>query len=90
MFLQMRAVVKGDVEVTSDMCEVWHDEMIQLDKLFRDRLFILTIAAEGGWRIASEVAFRKKVHIRAAVARFCRYRCLLARLLIVVSYDRRT
>ncbi len=63
MFLQMRAVVKGDTDVTPDMCEIWHDEMITLDKLLRDRLFILTIAAEGGWRIASEVAFRKKVYL---------------------------
>jgi hypothetical protein len=32
-----------------------------MDKLLRDRLFILTIAAEGGWKMASDVAFRKKV-----------------------------
>jgi hypothetical protein len=64
MFLQMRAVVKGDVEVTKDFCEVWHSEMLKMDKLLRDRLFILTIAAEGGWKMASEVAFRKKVPLQ--------------------------
>lgn len=30
-----------------------------MDKTCRDRLFILTIAAEKGWKVASEVAFAK-------------------------------
>jgi len=34
--------------------------MIAVDEVLRERLFILTIAAERGWRLASRVAFRKK------------------------------
>jgi len=34
--------------------------IIAVDDIFRERLFILTIAAERGWRLASRVAFRKK------------------------------
>jgi len=31
-----------------------------MDDKFRERIFILTVAAEEGWKIASEVAFQKK------------------------------
>jgi len=34
--------------------------MIAVDEILRQRLFILVIAAERGWRLASRVAFRKK------------------------------
>lgn len=32
----------------------------KIDKALRERLFILTVAAEEGWRVASEVAFSKR------------------------------
>jgi len=34
--------------------------IIAVDSVLRERLFILIIAAERGWRLASRVAFRKK------------------------------
>ncbi len=38
----------------------WEDLAKQSDQASRDRLFVLTIAAEKGWSIASDVAFRMK------------------------------
>ena len=56
----MRAVRKDGVEATLEMIEEWETSMIEMDKIHRERIFILTITAEKGWRIASEVAFIKK------------------------------
>lgn len=60
MLLQMRAVRKGDVEMSDDFLKKWEENLLEMDKLTRERLFILTIAAEKGWKVASQVAFRKK------------------------------
>jgi len=46
----------SDVETVED----WIDKIKNVDKVLRDRLFILTVAAEEGWRVAGEVAFAKK------------------------------
>ena len=56
----MRAVRKDGIEPTVEMVKEWEDAVTEIDKTHRDRIFILTIAAEKGWRIASEVAFIKK------------------------------
>ncbi len=56
----MRAVRKDGIEPTTEMVAEWETSMLEQDKVHRERLFILSIAAEKGWRIASEVAFIKK------------------------------
>ncbi len=60
MLLQMRAVRKDGLEPTTELVALWEQSMMEMDKVHRERLFILTIAFEKGWRIASEVAFIKK------------------------------
>lgn len=34
--------------------------MIEVDKALRDRLYVLTVAAEKGWRVAGDLAFGMK------------------------------
>ena len=58
-FLQVRALQKGDTAFSQDLCDEWVENLMEMDTAFREKLFILVIAAEEGWQIASEVAFRK-------------------------------
>ena len=60
MTLQLRAARRGELEVTPEVLRVWEESQLEQDEVLRQRLFILTIAAEKGWKIAGEVAFRKK------------------------------
>ncbi len=59
-FLQLREVCNGEQEVDEDMLAKWKADVKGMSEILRQRLFILTIAAEEGWATASEVAFRKK------------------------------
>lgn len=63
LLLDIRATRKDEEEVTTEVLESWEDSLHDLDKVFRDRLFLLCIAAEKGWRIAGEVAFRKNGNV---------------------------
>ena len=63
LLLSIRETRKGNREQDEDDLEQWEDLLHEMDKVFRDRMFILTIAAEKGWKIAGEVAFRKKGRI---------------------------
>jgi hypothetical protein len=60
MTLQIRAARRGKLEVDDDLLKKWEEFQMEQDEILRQRMFILTIAAEKGWKIASEVAFRKK------------------------------
>ena len=59
-FLQLREVCSGDQECTPEMLLAWKSHVKEMNEILRQRLFILTIAAEEGWATATEVAFRKK------------------------------
>ncbi len=43
-----------------NVIEKWEKTVFEIDKVLRDRLFLLVIAAEKGWRVASDVAFFAK------------------------------
>jgi hypothetical protein len=61
LLLSLRKVMKNkDARVTQGMIEDWVDDVIEIDKIARDRLFVLTVAAERGWRVASDLAFAMK------------------------------
>ena len=38
------------------MLQEWEDLMKESDKASRDRLFVLTVAAEKGWSVAADLA----------------------------------
>ncbi len=38
----------------------WEALVMEVDKAMRDRIFVLTVAAERGWRVASDMAFYMK------------------------------
>ncbi len=50
----------GEEEVPMETVRTWEEKLMKVDKVIRDRLFILTIAAERGWRVATDVAFNMK------------------------------
>ncbi len=58
--LMLRSTRKEKAKVTTELLDDWEDDLHDLDKIFREKLFILCIAAEKGWKIAGEVAFLKK------------------------------
>ncbi len=49
-----------DSRITQEMIEDWVEDLADVDKVMRDRLFVLTVAAERGWRVASDLAFAMK------------------------------
>ncbi len=60
LLLQIREIRKGEKEICEEIIEQWEEDVKEMDEIVRQRLFILTIAAEEGWQTATEVAFRKK------------------------------
>jgi hypothetical protein len=59
--LEMRDLMKDkDKKVTQDVIEKWVDDLTVIDKVLRDRLFVLTVAAQKGWKVAAELAFYMK------------------------------
>ena len=50
----------GAEEVRMETIRTWEEKLMSVDKVIRDRLFILTIAAERGWRVATDVSFNMK------------------------------
>ncbi len=63
LLLKIRQTRKGERDQEEDDLEEWEDTLHEMDSVFRERLFILTIAAEKGWKIAGDVAFRKKGNV---------------------------
>ncbi len=62
--LEMRDLMKDkDKKVTQDMIEKWVEDLTEVDKVLRDRLFVLTVAAQKGWKVATELAFYMKGRI---------------------------
>jgi len=60
--LEMREKVSSGKETTTEDVADWLKEVKEIDKLLRDRLFVLTVAAELGWHVASDMAFIIKVN----------------------------
>ncbi len=61
LLLSLRSVMKDkDSRITQEMIEDWVEDVADIDKVLRDRLFVLTVAAERGWRVASDLAFAMK------------------------------
>jgi len=49
-----------DVTVTKSELKRWRNELIKIDKIHRERILTLTVAAECGWKVAGDMAFIKK------------------------------
>ncbi len=50
----------GDkVVVDREMFKDWFVKLLELDEAMRDRMFIVQLAAENGWKLAKAVALRK-------------------------------
>jgi hypothetical protein len=61
LLLSLRKVMKKkESRITQGMIEDWVDDVAEIDKILRDRLFVLTVAAERGWRVASDLSFAMK------------------------------
>jgi len=60
LLLEIKAAKEGREGATRAQVRSWAKQINALDDLERDRIFILTIAAEEGWKTAAEVAFTKK------------------------------
>ncbi len=61
LILEVRSYRKDGAEsVPMEKVAEWEAKLYTVDKVMRDRLFILTIAAERGWRVATDVAFNMK------------------------------
>jgi len=60
VFMKMREARKNHTPVTEEMLLEWEELMKESDQASRDRLFVLTVAAEKGWTVASDVAFGMK------------------------------
>jgi len=60
LYLVVRNARKGGEAVPTQTIQEWEKLIKLMDDLFRQRIFILTVAAEEGWKIASEVSFSKK------------------------------
>ncbi len=42
------------------MLRQWEEELIEIDAAVRSRLYILTVAAEKGWKVTGDLAFGMK------------------------------
>jgi len=60
LYLVMRNQRKTGQPPTMEQHQVWERQMKALDKLERDRIFTLTVAAEEGWKTAQDMNFNKK------------------------------
>jgi len=60
LYLVVRALRKAGEAAPLATVQEWEKIIKRMDDKFRERIFILTIAAEEGWKIAAEVAFQKK------------------------------
>jgi hypothetical protein len=59
--LEMRSLMKDkDKKVTQEMIEKLVDNLTDIDKVLRDRRFVLTVAAQKGWKVAAELTFYMK------------------------------
>jgi hypothetical protein len=56
VYMKIRKARKQGTPVTPEMLLEWEEMMKQSDKASRDRLFVITVAAELGWSVASDMA----------------------------------
>ncbi len=54
----------------------WEDELIEIDAAVRNRLYILTVAAEKGWRVAGDLAFGMKGNFAKRNSHFIQHKRL--------------
>lgn len=47
-------------EIDEETIQEWEELIFEVDKVMRDRIFVLTVAAERGWRVASDMCFNMK------------------------------
>ncbi len=50
----------GEKEITGEAIKEWETLALEIDKVMRNRIFILIVAAERGWRVATDTAFNMK------------------------------
>ncbi len=61
LLLEMRELKNDrDKRITQEMIEKWAQDLTEIDKAIRDRLFVVTVAAQKGWKVASELSFYMK------------------------------
>jgi len=46
-----------EAKISQTTLEKMVDTVTDIDKVMRDRLFVLTVAAHKGWKIASDLSF---------------------------------
>lgn len=63
-------IASGEDASVEDVAD-WLKEVKEIDSLLRDRLFVLTVAAELGWRVAADMASSKK----GIVTKSCKEKC---------------
>lgn len=60
LLLEIKQAKIGREGATRAQVKSWDKQIRKLDELEKERIFILTIAAEEGWKTAAEVAFTKR------------------------------
>lgn len=60
LLLEIKQAKLGREGATRAQVKSWDKQIRKLDELEKERIFILTIAAEEGWKTAAEVAFTKR------------------------------
>ena len=55
---------EGESEIDAETIKEWETLALQIDKVMRDRIFILIVAAERGWRVATDTAFNMKGNLK--------------------------
>ncbi len=56
LYMDVRAHRRAGQDVPVAIVSEWEERIKVVDKVTRDRLFILTVAAEKGWAVASDLA----------------------------------
>jgi hypothetical protein len=56
LYMDVRAHRRAGQDVPAAVVSEWEDRIKVIDKVSRDRLFILTVAAEKGWAVAADLA----------------------------------
>ena len=64
LYKKLRDARRAGQPVPVETIEEWEQLAKKSDKASRDRLFVLTVAAEKGWSVASNMAFRMKGNVR--------------------------
>jgi hypothetical protein len=55
LYMEIRAARRGGQDVPQETIVRWEQHIKAIDKVTRDRLFVLTVAAEKGWPVAIDL-----------------------------------